>query len=164
MAPPRSAGIAGHELGRVALGEVEVADVRVREVLRQQPELGQHRRPAPRTGAQLEDLDLERVARPGALDVDGAEQVVERVEVELRLLVRPAVLHLAVPGHPDVEVDRVTGIDAQRGLEPGVPFVVDPRRIYDVLASQGARLTRVSKRGTFISGRRAAGASRPRRS
>ena len=43
----------------------------VREVVGQQPEAGEDRRPAPALGVQVEDLDRERVAGLGALDAMG---------------------------------------------------------------------------------------------
>ena len=52
------------------------------EVVGQQPEAGDAGGPAPVAGRQLEDVDLERVARLGAGDLDRAVDLVDPVEVE----------------------------------------------------------------------------------
>jgi hypothetical protein len=57
---------------------------RVGELVRQQPEAGDDRRPAPVARAQLEDLDRERVAGARATDEDRAGDRVDAPEVERR--------------------------------------------------------------------------------
>jgi hypothetical protein len=58
------------EGGRGAVPQIEVADIRLREVLGQQPETGNDTGPAPFQRLQAEDFDIENVTGLGALDVD----------------------------------------------------------------------------------------------
>ncbi len=80
---------------------------RVGELVGEQPELGDDRRPAPVVRDQLEDLDLERVARFGALDVDRAGDRVDVAHVHLR-----DVLRRRVPGQ--LPAGRVRGLELHR--------------------------------------------------
>ncbi len=74
---------AGAELGRVALGEVEVPDHGLGELARrQQPEAGDDAGEAPVGQLEVEDLDRQRVARPRALDRDRPGERVDRREVD----------------------------------------------------------------------------------
>ena len=113
--------------------QVERAHEAVGELLGQQAELGQDRAPAPLARLQREDLHRERVARLRALDANRPREVVERVEVELAVLVGRALLHLPIAGHQQVEVDRVARLDGQRRREVAVPGVVVDGRVEDVL-------------------------------
>ena len=78
------------QVREVAAREVEDPQVRVGEVVRQQPEAGQDRRPAPALRVQVEDLDRERVAGLRALDGDRAGERVDAVPVEPSDRVRPS--------------------------------------------------------------------------
>ena len=124
---------ARHERRRRAPAQVEGAHEAVGELLGQQAELGQDRAPAPLAGLEREDLDRERVARLRAFDAHRPREVVEGVEVELALLERRALVHLAVAGHEEVEVHDVARLDAQRGRELAIPGVVIDGRVEDVL-------------------------------
>ena len=124
---------AGHERRRGAAAQVERAHEAVGEVLGQEAVLGQDRAPAPISRLQREDLDGQRVAGLRTLHAHRPRQVVERVEVELALLEGRTLLHLAVAGHEQVEVHRVTGLDRQRRLELAIPGVVVDGRVEDVL-------------------------------
>ena len=66
----------------VARGDVEDLQVRVGEVVGQQPEPGQDRGPAPAARLDVEDLHHERVAGRGALDRDRAGERIHAVPVE----------------------------------------------------------------------------------
>jgi hypothetical protein len=62
------------EMRVVAGGEVEDLEVRLGEVLLEQPEAGDDRRPAPPLGVDVEDLHLQDVAGLRTLNSDGASQ------------------------------------------------------------------------------------------
>ena len=124
---------AGHERRRRAPAQVERAHEAVGELVGQQAELGQDRAPAPLARLEREDLDRERVARLAPSTRIGPREVVERVEVELAVLVGRALLHLPIAGHQQVEVDGVARLDGQRRLEVAVPGVVVDGRVEDVL-------------------------------
>src|SRR6202012_3181135 len=113
--------------------QVEGAQVAIGEVVRERAEFGELHAPAPFAGRQVQDLDLEGVTRSCVLDVEGPEQVVERVEVEVGLLERVALVHLTVPRHQEVVVHDVLRGDPQGGLQTVVPPMVDPPGVYVVL-------------------------------
>ena len=124
---------AGDKLGMGAPAQVEGLQVGIGKVIRQGPEAGKDHAPAPVAGLQGHDVDTQRVSGTGAFDVQGSEQVVERGEVEARVLEAVALPHLAVPGHEDVVVDDVPRRHVERRLERVVPAVVDALRIDPVL-------------------------------
>src|SRR5947208_5064348 len=132
-----------------AAAQVKRAQIGIREVVRQGTQLGQLHAPAPVTRGEVEDVDLERVTRVCSLNVQRAEQVVERVEVKGGLFDRVALAHLTVPRHQDVVVHDILRGDAQRGLQTVVPPVVDPLGVYLVfhtrlLSTSIARHSRVA--------------------
>ena len=75
----------GPELDAIGSGrEASDLQVAVREVIGQEPEAGDRGRPAPVRVGEVEQVDLERVARLGAFDGDGSGDLVDPVEVERR--------------------------------------------------------------------------------
>src|SRR2546421_5908492 len=99
---------------------------RLRELVREQAEARNQRRPAPILRSELDDLDLEYVARRGTLDEHGTADRVDVGEVEL--------LHvcgargrgdLLVRGVAHMEFDKVARVDLERTLERVVPGVVE---------------------------------------
>ena len=125
---------------RRAIPEVEDLEVRIGEVVRQQAEPGDDRRPTPRTGFELEDLDLERVARRRSLDEDRAAEVVDRLEVPHDLVDGGGLEDLTVARHRELEMDDVARADRERGLATPIPVVVDPARVESVLAAHPGRV------------------------
>src|SRR5437762_2366578 len=127
------------QLGRGPVAEVEVADIRVGEVGSQQAEPWQQGGPAPRSGLQLDDLHLERVAGFGPADVDRAAQRVEAVKVEgAELRGRVALLELARCHLLGVEVDDVAWVDLHHRRQRVVPLVVELVAPDLVLANSGS--------------------------
>ena len=106
----------------VAAAEVEDAQVRLGELVGQQAEAGEDRRPAPAARVQVEDLDREGVAHLGALDVHRPGQRVDAVPVQARD-------HARVRAGPDLVVAHVAGLedhgvavgDGQQGFVARVP-------------------------------------------
>jgi hypothetical protein len=98
---------------------------RVGELVGQQAEAGDDRRPAPVARAQLEDLDGQRVAGPGAADEHRAGHRVHAREVERRDGgdVRIAV-QLAARGVAHLELDDVAGLDLEHRRDRVVPHEV----------------------------------------
>jgi hypothetical protein len=121
------------ELGLATVTEIERPQVRIRELVGQGAELGQDRAPPPLARGELEDVDPQRVAELRSLNVHRPEQVVEGVEIEARLLVAGALVHLSVTGHEQVIVHGVSRADPQRRLERVVPPVMDALRVDLVL-------------------------------
>src|SRR5713226_95632 len=118
-----------------ALAKVKDLEVRVGEVIGQQAEPRDDRRPAPRPGSERQDLDLESVARLGSVDVDRSPEVVDRIEVPLDLLDRRVLPYLALARHRKVEVDDVSRLDDEHRLVAVVPVVMRPACIDVVLGA-----------------------------
>ena len=96
---------ARHELGRVALGEVEDPQVRHVELARrQQAEARQDQRPPPLGQLEAEELDGEGVTGLGTRNVDRAGQRVDGVEVEAGEILGRGVA-------PDLPAGEVVGLD-----------------------------------------------------
>jgi hypothetical protein len=128
----------GSDGGRRSVAQVVRLQERLRKVVGEEAETGNHGRPAPGAGRELQDLDLERVADLGSLDEDGPGEVVDRVEVPRDLADRRGLGDLARPGDRQVEADDVARTNPDgRGTAP-VPVVVDVRRAEPVLAAHGA--------------------------
>src|SRR6266849_6290789 len=114
------------ELRGGAVAQVEIADVGVGEVGGEQTETGKDRAPAPGPRLELQDLDLECVARLSAADVDRPAQRVEAVEVERpELRGRVALLQLSGRDLFGVEVDHVSGVDLHGRRKRVVPLEVE---------------------------------------
>jgi hypothetical protein len=126
----------GAERQRDAVGEAHaiVGDLRdpqpwVRELVGQQSEARDDRRPAPVRRLELEQLDGKRVSWFGSLDVDRAADRVDLREIERRDVGGGRVADdLLVRGVADVEDDHLAGLDLQRGLERVVPRVCESVR------------------------------------
>src|SRR6201997_354553 len=128
------------QLGGGSVPEVEVADVRVGEVRREQAEAGQDGAPTPRTWLQLEDLDFECVAGLGAANVDRTSERVEPVEVQLTELGRGVALgELAGRDLFSVEMDDVAGDDLNGRRQRGVPFEMEGLAADPVLLDTSGR-------------------------
>jgi hypothetical protein len=107
---------------RSELSDLQVA---IGKVVGQQPEAGDRGRPAPVSVGEVEQVDLERVARLGPGDGDGTGDLVDPVEVESReRLGRGFGRDLAVRGVEAVEIDHVAGADARHRRDGGVPCQV----------------------------------------
>jgi hypothetical protein len=117
----RDRDVLAHERD-VALREIEDPQVRIGEVVRQQAEAGQDRRPPPALGVDVEDLDRERVARLGAAHGDRAGQRVDAIPVEpgdrARVGVRADLVVADVARPHD---DGVARVDLEHGLVADVP-------------------------------------------
>ena len=124
-------------LDAAALAQVEGPDPRLRELVGQQPLSGQDGSPAPLAGLEREDVDPQRVAGPRARHPERAGEVIERREVQRRLCVGVALVHLAVARHAQRVVDDVPRGDLQDGRERVVPLVMDERRVDRVLHRRG---------------------------
>src|SRR5256886_17113284 len=99
---------------------------RLCELVREQAEARNQRRPAPILRSELDDLDLEHVARRGALDEHGTADRVDVGEVELlHLCGARGCCDLLVRGVAHVEFDRVARVDLDGGLDRVVPRVVE---------------------------------------
>ena len=115
------------QIRHVAAREIEDLQVRIGEVVRQQPEAGQDRRPAPALRMQVDDLDRERMAGLGAVDGDRASERVDTVPIEQgdrigrRLRRDLVVAHVA-----RVHDDRVAARNRQHRLVVRVPGEVHP--------------------------------------
>ena len=132
---------AGHELGRVALGEVEELQVGVVELAgRQQAEAGQDRRPAPVGQLEAEELDGEHIARLCSRHVDGACERVDGVEVERAEVLRGRVAaDLAAREVVGLDHDDVALLDVQHGLDVDVPPPVGRHGSTDQVLGHGGR-------------------------
>jgi hypothetical protein len=119
----------------VARGRVDLRDPkpRVRELVREEAEAGDDRRPPPVLRLERQELDLEHVARLRPLDVDRAADGVHVREVELRhVLDSGALVDLLVRGVANVQLHRFARLDLERGLDRVVPDIVERVRRYVV--------------------------------
>jgi predicted phosphodiesterase len=147
----------------VAVREVERPQVGVREVLRQQAQPREHRRPTPALGVDVEDLDRQRVARLRAGDRDRPRERIDPVPVHrgdhARVRVGPdlVVADVARPDH-----DRVAGVDAEHRLVARVPCEVDPfvRQVMRARHPTTSRLAKEAERYVSVAGRAAGTQSR----
>ena len=100
----------GPAAGRVVAGDLVEA---IREVIGQEPEAGNRGGPAPIGRLELEQVELERVAWLGALDLDRAVDLVDAREVEIRQRLGGRIGgQLPVRGVEAVELDDVAGRDS----------------------------------------------------
>ena len=115
--------IPGQNSARSAPGVSRVIlQLAVGEVVGQQPEAGDRRRPAPVRRLEVEQIDLERVARLGAVDGDRAVDLVDAVEVERRERRRRRIgSDLAIRGVEAVEFDDVTGAHTGHRRDGRIP-------------------------------------------
>ena len=114
---------AGPELDPVGPG-LEARDLveRVGEVVGEEAEAGDRGGPAPVGGLELEQLDLEGVARLGAVDRDGPGDLVDAVEVERgEVRARGLGVQLAEGGVEAVELDDLARPDRRHRLDRRVP-------------------------------------------
>src|SRR5262245_24015391 len=113
-----------HETG----SRIELRDAkpRVRVLVGEEPEFGNDRRPSPVARLELEKVDDEHVARPGALDEEGAADRIDVSEIELQdVFGARGGVNLLVRRVPEVELDDVARIQLERGLDRVVPDVVE---------------------------------------
>ena len=100
---------------------------RIRELVREQPETRDRRRPAPVGRLEVEQLDLERVAGLRAVDRDGPVDLVDAREVERRdLLDGRRRGQRAVARVEQVELDLVAVADGLDRRDRRVPGEVEP--------------------------------------
>jgi hypothetical protein len=107
---------------------------RVRELVGEEAELRDDRRPPPVLRLELDQLDLEDVSRGGAFDKDWAADRVDAREVELRDVLHPRVpVDLVARGVTHVQLDGFARLDLERGLDRVVPHVAErvPAKIVD---------------------------------
>ena len=112
---------AGKQLAMLA---VQAGDPqrRIGELFRQQPEVREDPGPSPLGGLEFEELDLERVARLGALDEDRPADLVDTREVDLgHVLDRRVLANLAVRGLEGVELDDGSARDRCERWDRAVP-------------------------------------------
>ena len=96
------------------------------EVVGEQPEARDARRPAPVGRLELEEVDLERVAGLGAVDRDRAVDLVDAVEVEAsEVLDRRSRRQLAAAGVEQVELDDGAAVDGLDRRDRRVPREVE---------------------------------------
>src|SRR5262249_34779494 len=121
---------------RLAVGQVEVADVRLREILRQQPQPRDDPGPTPVERLQAQNLDLQDITRLGALDVDRPGQRVEPVEIQAaQRRRRHARLDLPIGHFLGLAVDHIARLDLDRWRQAVVPLVVDLAALQGVLTT-----------------------------
>jgi hypothetical protein len=112
--------------GLEALVDLPVVQVRIGELIGQQPEARDVAGPAPARRLERQHGDLQRVARRGALDEHRPGDRVDAREVELDQIGRGRLaVQLARGGIDGLEVHHLAGRDAQRRRERVVPAVVD---------------------------------------
>ena len=102
----------------------ESSDVvrRVRELVGEEPEPGDDRRPAPARRLEVEQVDLERVARLGAVDRDRPADLVDAIEVQGEELGHAAVgIELAAARVEQIELDDAARVDRRDRLDRRVP-------------------------------------------
>jgi hypothetical protein len=110
-----------HPLGVVARD----VDEGLAELVGQQPEAGDDAGPAPAALVEVHDLDLHRVARNGARDVDGARDRVDPLEIEhADVGCRGALVQLVARGVDGPELEFGARLDGEGGLQRVVPAEV----------------------------------------
>ncbi len=70
------------QIGRGTIGQIKVADIRLREIFGQQPQAGDQASPAPFQRLEAKDFDLKHVTRLSALDEDRPRQRIETTKVQ----------------------------------------------------------------------------------
>src|SRR3982075_3520023 len=114
------------QLCRLPIAQIEIADVGVGEVGGQQSEPWEQGSPAPRAWLQLQDLDLEDIARLCAFYEHRPTKWVQVVEIQGAKLGRVVTfLKLARGDLFGVEMDDVSRLDLHRGRQRGGPLVVE---------------------------------------
>ena len=111
--------------GGPAPGDVPVDLEGLGELVAEEPEPGYLDGVAVAVGFDVEDLDVEQVARLGAVDVDGAGQGMHHVEVRSGDVVpRGGGAQLSVEGVTGLEDHLVAGVAVDHRWDVGVPAVV----------------------------------------
>jgi hypothetical protein len=104
------------------VGEAGDPQLRLGEVVGEQAEAGDARRPAPVARLEAEQFDLERIARLGAFDADRASHLVDLGEVEVREVGgRRCRADLAVAGVERVELHHAAARDAEQRRDGRIP-------------------------------------------
>jgi hypothetical protein len=113
-------------IGDIAVREIEDPKIGVREVVGQQAQPGQDRRPAPALGVDIQNLDRERVPGLGALYPDRSGERVNAVPVKpgdhacVGVRADLIVADVTRPDH-----DRIAGIDHQHRVVARIPGEMD---------------------------------------
>ena len=116
----------GAQRSALTVAEIEVADVRLREVFGQEAEARDQAGPAPFERAQLQHLHFEDVARLRSPDVDRTRERVQAIEVQTgQRRGRRSGLYLSVSDLHRLEMNDVPGLDFNRRCEAVVPLVVN---------------------------------------
>ncbi len=138
---------AGLELRGRPLRQVKHLQVGLVELaLRQKPEARQDERPPPLRQLELEELDRQRVARLGTVDVDRPGERVDHLEVKPEQVVRRRASRDLTAGEVvGLDRDRVARAHRQDGLEPGIPAPGGGRGALDQVIGHGDRQYRMPR-------------------
>ena len=111
--------------GGKAVAHIPLGDEGVEVDVPQEAEAGDDAGEAERSGLDAEHVNLEQVARLGALDVDGAGEGVDEAEVDAgEVGVGGACVNLAVEGVAGGHHHLFAGVGLDDGRDVGVPAVV----------------------------------------